>query len=41
MKQHKEPLYQYVKRFETAKEVVELHIAGLIILSKYITSLKD
>ena len=36
IKQKDEPLYEYVRRFKTAKEVVESHLGGPIEFSKYI-----
>ena len=39
-KQKDEPLYEYVRRFKTAKEVVESHLGGPIEFSKYIKNNK-
>ena len=36
LKQKDEPLYKYVSRFKTAKEIVESHLGGPIMFSKYI-----
>ena len=41
LKQKDDPLQEYVKKFKMAKEVVELHLGGPIILSKYMKTLKD
>ena len=40
IKQREEPLYDYVRKFKTAKEVLESHMRDPIILTKIIKSLE-
>ena len=41
LKQKDEPLYQYARRFKTAKEIVESHVGATIEFTKYIKGHKS
>ena len=41
LKQRKEPLYKYVRKFKRAKEVLESHVGDPIILTKIIKASED
>ena len=40
-RQREEPLYQFVKRLKTAKKKDKSHSRGLVVLSKFITLIKE
>ena len=41
IKQKEDPLYEYIRKFKTAKEVLESHIGGPIILTKVVKEFAD
>ena len=41
LKQKDEPLYEYARRFKTAKEIVEPHVGGPVEFTKYIKGHKS
>ena len=41
IKQREEPLYKYVRKFKTAKEVLESHVGDLVMFTKIIISSED
>ena len=41
IKQREDPLYEYIRKFKTAKEILELHLGDPIILTKIIKTFDD